>query len=273
MDTEIITIYCLCDDFLKAMNHVEDRQRRLIDAEVMTVAIVAARYFGGIIERARVMLAEPRYMPLMVSRSRLNRRLRRVMPLLLSLFETLAEEWKAQNEASWYALDTFPVAACDPYRVIRVRLYDGEAYRGYQASKRRYYYGLKLHLMVTAHGQPVEFFLTPASCGDVTGLQLFNFDLPEGSHVYADKAYNDYRIEDELTQVGIHLLPLRKKNSKRPHPAWLTTLISAKRKVVETAGSLIQRCMPKSIHAVTAAGFEMKVVLFVLGLSLHYVLG
>ena len=35
----------------------------------------------------------------------------------------------------------------------------------------------------------------------------------------------------------------------------------------------IQRCMPKSIHAVTAAGFEMKVVLFVLGLSLHYVLG
>ena len=31
MDTEIITIYCLCDDFLKAMNHVEDRQRRLIE--------------------------------------------------------------------------------------------------------------------------------------------------------------------------------------------------------------------------------------------------
>ena len=30
---------------------------------------------------------------------------------------------------------------------------------------------------------------------------------------------------------------------------------------METAGSLIQRRLPKSIHAVTAAGFEMKVVL------------
>ena len=35
--------------------------------------------------------------------------------------------------------------------------------------------------------------------------------------VYADKAYNDYEIEDLLAEVeGIRLLPIRKKNSKRP---------------------------------------------------------
>jgi len=84
LDIGIITIYCLCDDFLKAMNHVEDRQRRLSDAEVMTVAIVAVQYFGGIIERARAMLAEPPYITLMVSRSRLNRRLGRA-PFYLPL--------------------------------------------------------------------------------------------------------------------------------------------------------------------------------------------
>jgi hypothetical protein len=35
----------------------------------------------------------------------------------------------------------------------------------------------------------------------------------------------------------------------------------------ETSGSLIEQMLPKSIHAVTAAGFELKSVLFVLALS------
>jgi hypothetical protein len=33
------------------------------------------------------------------------------------------------------------------------------------------------------------------------------------------------------------------------------------RKIVETTGSLIERLLPKSIHAVTAKGFEIKVAL------------
>ena len=36
------------------------------------------------------------------------------------------------------------------------------------------------------------------------------------------------------------------------------------RKLVETAGSLINRCLSISIHAVTSRGFELKVMLFVL---------
>ncbi len=273
MDTEIIAIYCLCDDLLKAMHHIEDRQCQMSDAEVMTTAIVAARCFRGNIECARALPQQQTYIPTMLSRSRLNRRLHRVKKYFLTLFARLAEHWKARNGESLYVVDTFPLATCDPYRILRVRLYQGEAYRGYTASKRRYFYGLKIHLLVTAQGQPVEFVLTPGSCADVTGLQWFDFELPEGAEIYADKAYNDYRVEDELADLGLHLLPLRKKNSNRPYPPWLTACISRHRKVVETAGSLMQRGMPKSIHAVTAAGFEMKVLLFVLGLSLHHLLG
>lgn len=42
------------------------------------------------------------------------------------------------------------------------------------------------------------------------------------------------------------------------------------RKQVETSGSLIAQLLPKTIHAVTAAGFELKVVLFVLALSTSF---
>ena len=62
----------------------------------------------------------------------------------------------------------------------------GQEFWGYQSSKKRYYYGLKLHLMVTKDALPVEFFLTPASFSDTKGLELFDFDLPEGSQVYGD---------------------------------------------------------------------------------------
>jgi hypothetical protein len=38
---------------------------------------------------------------------------------------------------------------------------------------------------------------------------------------------------------------------------------------VETAGSLIAQLLPKSIHAVTPQGFELKVALFVIASSLN----
>ena len=83
MDDSVLAIYCLCADILKALNHYEDPQRRMTDAEVMTTAIVAALYFGGNFERARLLFDSPRYIPSMLSRSQFNRRLHALRELLL----------------------------------------------------------------------------------------------------------------------------------------------------------------------------------------------
>jgi len=42
MDSQIVAVFCLCDDMLKALGHHEDPQCQMSDAEVMTIAIVAA---------------------------------------------------------------------------------------------------------------------------------------------------------------------------------------------------------------------------------------
>ena len=161
------------------------------------------------------------------------------------------------------------MAACDNYRIPRSRRYCGEAWRGYQASKKRYFYGLKLHLMVTGRGEPVEFFLTPGSWSDTRALKMYQFDLPEDALVTGAKAYNDYHLEDMMLEANLNLLPLRKNNSHRALPSWMTYLLSYCRKVIETTGSLIERLLPKHIHAVTARGFELKVALFVLAASFN----
>ncbi len=97
---------------------------------------------------------------------------------------------------------------------------------------------------------------------------MFDFDLPSGSLVYGDSAFTVYAIEDLLQEAyAIELQPMRKKNSKRPVTAARAYLQAVGRKQVETAGSMVERLLPKSIHAVTAEGFTLKVFLFVLAYS------
>ena len=210
------------------------------------------------------------YIPHMVSKSRFSRRLHRLKELFIVLFDLFAHIWKTRNKDTIYVIDSFPIAVCDNIRIRRSKIYSKEDFRGYQASKKRYFYGLKIHLMVTPEGQPVECFLTPGGVGDVDALKYYAYDLPDGSIIYADKAYNDYEIEDLLKAVDhIQLLPMRKKNSKRALPPYVSFVQSYYRKRVETAGSLIEQLLPKSIHAVTPQGFELKVALFVIAASLN----
>lgn len=273
MDDQIVAIFTLTSDFLSAMRHYEDPQCRMSDAEVMTTALVAALYFRGNFELARSLLKQRQYIPCMLSRSRLNRRLHRIRPKFLSLFAILAQEWKALNKDSIYVIDSFPIAACDNYRIKRNKLYGDKAFHGYIASKRRYFFGLRVHIMVTQSGEPVEFFLAPGSFADVSALKLYDYDLPPASIIYGDRAYNDYQWEDIVNEAGLNLIPVRRKNSLRPHPSWIHHWQHVDRKMVETAASMIERKLPKSIHAVTPAGFELKVVLFVLSLSVSQTLG
>ena len=269
MDEKIIATFCLCDDLLKAIKHPESAfPQQLNDAEVMTIALIAASCFQGRHDPARFMLMQHGYIQGRISKSRLNRRLHRLKDTVATVFDFLGQMWKTLDTDGIYVIDSFPVSVCDNIRIRRAKLYQDETHRGYQASKRRYFYGLKIHLMVTSAGQPVECVLTPGSISDVQVLKNYAYDLSPGSVVYADKAYNDYEIEDLLAEVeDIHLLPIRKKNSKRPLSASTRFSQSYHRKRVETAGSQLMGLFPKSLHAVSASGFELKVALFVLAYS------
>jgi hypothetical protein len=289
LDDTITTIYCLCDDFLKAINRHDDPQVRLTTAEVMTVPLVAATFFGGNVEKTRRFLHEYGYMKKMISKSHLNRRIHAVEPALWRmLFELFAQVFKQRNDPEFqtYAVDSLPVPVCDNIRIRRCRIYpleeeeeeghDGEdtpkkkSFRGYIASKRRYFYGLRVHLVVTGAGEPVEFSLAAGSEADITVFKELELDLPEGSIICADKAYTDYDYEDLLEEVGLHLKAQRKKNSKRPTmAAWEEFLGKPIRQYIETVFSGLTSLFARKIHAVTPRGFELKIVWFLLAFSIQ----
>jgi transposase len=270
MQEQIITIYCLCADFLIVYGHKDDPQTQMSTAEVMTVVLVASAFFCGNQERSRLFLKEHGYIPRMLSKSRLNRRLHAISETLWqALFALLAEIAKQTNPEQTYCADSLPVPVCDNIRIFRCRLYQGEDYRIRIASKKRYIYGLRLHLLVSSTGKPVEMMLAPAGVGDITAFRSLPLDLPRDAEICADAAYTDYLFEDTLAQVtGVQLIAHRKCNSKRQHPGWVAYLSDHARKRVETTFSQIAACFGRSIHAVTPRGFELKVFLAVLAYAI-----
>jgi hypothetical protein len=269
MDDHILAIYGVCHDFLKALHGREDRQQKMTAAAVMTTALVAMRFLGGNVEHARALLGTSQYMPTMLSRRRLNRRFYQLQHLFVTRFDLLGQTWKELHGESVYIMESFPVAVCDNYRIPHAHIYHQETYRGYLASKKRYFDGLKIHLLVTPQGHPVECFLTPGSASDVRAVRSFQFDVPEGSVIDADKAYHADGMEDLMYESSkIALSPIRKEHSKRAIPPYMAFLQHDYRQRIETAGSLIARRLPNTIHAVTARGFELKVFLFVLAYSI-----
>jgi hypothetical protein len=124
-------------------------------------------------------------------------------------------------------------------------------------------------LVETGAGEPVEFSLAAGSEADIAIFKELELDLPEGSIIFADKAYTDYDYEDLLEEVGLHLKAQRKKNSKRPMAAWEEFLGKPIRRYIETVFSRLSSLFARKIHAVTPRGFELKIVWFLLAFSIQ----
>ncbi|MBD2704821.1 IS982 family transposase [Spirosoma sp. BT702] len=199
-----------------------------------------------------------------LSRSQFNRRLHKLQDRLCELLALLSQWAKVEN--TQFAIDSCPLPVCKNIRISRCQLVQGEAFRGYSASKREYFYGYKVHLITAADGRIVEFDFTPGSWHDQIGFDLLNFELAANSVVYADKAYNHYMQEDLLAQAaGISFEPMRRINSRQGDNDYCTNWLRKQaRRHVETDISQLVSHWPRRIHAVTAKGFLLKVVGFVM---------
>jgi hypothetical protein len=265
-------LYCITADLLKAVGHTDDARCELTDAEVITTALVAALYFGGNIERSRSFMRETGLMPCMLSKSRLTRRLHRMAGLVNSLFHQLGAVLKEASPSTRYLLDSFPVAVCDNMRISRCRIVRDEEFRGYIASKRRYFYGVRVQVVTTEGGLPVELAFLPGAASDVRGLGVLPLALPEGSQLFTDSGYTDYATEDAAAETdGVEFAPSRKSNSKRADDVWRSYYKQLMRKRIETVFSQITGLLPRHIHAVTLDGFLLKVSWFVIAFALDKV--
>lgn len=269
-ENKIIGIYCIVDDILKGIGHLEDSRRRVRDSEVITTAIVSALYFGGHLDNGRGFMKMTGLVPEMLDKSRFNRRLHEVSELIFSMFWQLGHCLKNMAGASEYVIDSFPVAVCDNIRISRCKLLKGKQWRGKQCSMRRYFYGVKVQVLVNSSGIPVEFGFVPGCESDVQALKKLPLAVAAESKIYGDSAYTDYQIEDEMKETDlIELMIQRRSNSKRPDEPWVRFIKEHMRKGIETSFSEIKALFLRKIHAVTFKGFLLKLVMFILAFTLN----
>jgi len=258
-----LAIYCFIDDFLKASGHREDIRVEVTDSEVITIAITAMLHFGGNFEKSRLILTELGLIKRLLSRSRFSRRITRLSDLIGRLFHQLGSVLKELHWESRYLLDSFPVPVCDNIRIKRCRIVRDERYRGKMTSFRRYFYGVRVQIMATSSGIPVEFCILPGTCSDLQGLAELALDLPPMSQLFVDGGYNFYEWEDYLQEIDRMRLQIpRKANSKRGREPWLEIHKSLARKYIETTIGEISKLFPKKIHATNLNGFLLKIALF-----------
>lgn len=269
MPEKIITIYCFFDEFLQAAGHRDDPQARLSTAEVMTIALVAAEFFTGNQQAALDFLASHGYIA-PFSKSRFNRRLHRIPETLwqFALF-VLAQMHQKMNPDQVHVVDTLPVPVCHNIRIRRCKLYRNETFRGYCPSKKQYYFGVKVCVIVTEAGEPVELVLVPGSTADISALRCMDLNVPEGSEIFGDSGFLDREFEAALDEeADLRLVVPRRSNRKDQLDGCLEYVCRLCRKRVKTTFSQLSERLARSIHAVRPRGFELKILLTVLAFSL-----
>lgn len=187
------------------------------------------------------------------------------------MFYQIGDCLKIAAGASDYVIDSFPVAVCDNIRISRSKLLQGKQWRGKQCSMRRYFYGVKVQVLVTAaEGIPVEFCFVPGSESDVLALKKLPMTVAPESNIYGDSAYTDYTIEDDMKETDcIQLMIQRKSNSKRKDEPWIRFLKEQMRKGIETTFSSVKALFLRTIHAVTFKGFLLKILMFIVSYTLN----
>jgi hypothetical protein len=262
-DTYIVTAYSVIADILKAYGHCDDPRASVSAAEVLLVAVVAAKYFHNHHERALTILVKLGDIP-PLSVSRFNRRLHQLQTWLYSIVSLLGELF-ATGEV--FIIDSMPLPVCKRVRASRCKKVRGKAYCGYCAAKREPFFGWRLHLLCTADGIPVALELLPAAAHDLTPIHELTSGLAAGATVFGDKAY--ISAQDALTifeDLGVRVVSIRRKNMT-PN-CWADDFdLRQYRKRIETVYSQLEVMGLQRLHARTNLGFDLKAWASVLALA------
>ncbi len=138
-----------------------------------------------------------------LERSRFYRHARYLTPLL----RLIRPYFNQLDFDELVIIDSFPVLFFQPVRNHRVKFLNGAINIGYCASKKMWFYGLKVHLAVTESGYILDYLVTLA----YSGSRRIAGDRVPYSRVLGDLGYLSKELKERLEAKGIHLwTPLRK---------------------------------------------------------------
>ena len=127
-------------------------------------------------------------------------------------------------------VDSTPVAVCHNRRIARHRVFRNLAARG--RNTMGWFYGFKLHLIVSDLGELLAVHLTPGNVDDRKPLEGMTKDLY--GKLFGDRGYLSQALFETLYERGLELVSSLRKNMKNQLMLISDRLLLRKRFIIET---------------------------------------
>ncbi|MCT3539911.1 IS982 family transposase, partial [Lactobacillus crispatus] len=199
-----------------------------------------------------------------------NRRARMLLPLMRCIRQDWNQEVKTAGE--FLIIDSFPVPVWQPVRNYRVKIFRGIADIGYKATKKIYYYGFKVHALVSDDGYVLDYAVTRASVHDAKEtVELMINAHPINHYLLGDEGYLGKDLAAELKGMGYVLWTPYRRNmecAKKHNDHQLMAI----RRTIESDFSLLSYYNAENNRARSLAGFQQRLEIAILAYNMAYCL-
>ena len=141
----------------------------------------------------------------------------------------------AQHTGLGY-IDSTPIPACHNKRIYRHKVFKGLAARG--KSTMGWFFGFKLHLVITEKGELLNVLLTPGNVDDRTPVRELTSKMI--GLLFGDKGYVDKDLFHDLHERGLKLVTGLKKNMKNKLMSLQEKILLRKRSIIETVNGVLK---------------------------------
>jgi hypothetical protein len=260
----IITTFVLIDTAMTNLDQQTDVRAKVPDSEVVTVALVAAKYFANNHRIALDVMQKLQYLSGSISHSRFNRRLHALHDWMAYFPELLSD---MLSTSTIYIIDSMPIPVCRLARAKRCTKVRGAQYHGKCYAKDERYFGWKLHLICDSAGIPARFVLRPARPHDITAVDDLACTLPFGAILLGDCGYVSEPLCHQLdARYGVTMSAIQRANMNPNTPAE-QRLLRMHRKRIETCNSQLEKMGVARLHTRIVAGTTLKIAASLCALS------
>ena len=150
----------------------DDKRAKFSNSEILLTGYLAVSDFNGNYTKAYSYI-EMMQLVNLPEYSRFIRRINTMEEVLNTLFVWLGKLFEKTDISKIYSVDSFPVELCSITREKRCRLWNDPRFKGYNASKAKFFYGLKVHMVVNTDKAPIYFYISEGSMHDINAAYNF----------------------------------------------------------------------------------------------------
>lgn len=205
-----------------------------------------------------------------LSHSRFNRRARQLLRLIYQIRHELNQNINLSGQL--LIIDSFPVPVCQPVRNYRAKIFRDYADIGYKATKKVFYYGFKVHAIVSDDGYILNYVVSKVSVHDAKEtLELIKNTLPTNRLFLGDEGYLGKELHHQLEQIGYELWTPYRKNMEgaKEHN---NHQLMAIRRTIESDFALLTYYNVENNRARSLTGFQTRLEIAILTYNLAYLL-